>query len=80
MVAQGGLGFLRRHKKLLGSVKWVLFGLWFGLLVGFSQPVMGLRPLRERARSWGDEVGIENFIDSFKCFLKKKKLILFCFK
>ncbi|KAK3033307.1 hypothetical protein RJ639_033775 [Escallonia herrerae] len=31
----------------------VVFGVWFGFAI--LRPVAGLRPLRERARSWGDE-------------------------
>ncbi|KAM7249322.1 hypothetical protein ACFE04_016854 [Oxalis oulophora] len=37
----------------LGFVIWVLVGLWFCLVV--LRPVHGLRPLKETARSWGDE-------------------------
>ena len=55
MVALGNLGFLCFRRRRLGLFKWVVFGLWFGLLL--LQPVVSLRPLRERARSWGDEVG-----------------------
>ncbi|XP_010526511.1 PREDICTED: transmembrane E3 ubiquitin-protein ligase 1 [Tarenaya hassleriana] len=48
---------LRKQQNLrvwgLGFVLRVLFGLsiWFAV----SQPAAGLRPIRERARSWGDE-------------------------
>jgi hypothetical protein len=41
----------------LGFVVWIVFWLWF-VFLGLLQPVVGLRPLRERARSWGDEVCI----------------------
>ncbi|KAJ0111183.1 hypothetical protein Patl1_02288 [Pistacia atlantica] len=47
----GSMWFQRRRK--LGFLVRVLFGLWFGFAV--LQPVGALRPLRERARSWGDE-------------------------
>lgn len=39
----------------IGFLFRVVFGLWICFVV--SRPVDGLRPLRERARSWGDEVG-----------------------
>ena len=35
----------------------ICFGLWFAFAV--FHPVLGLRPLRERSQSWGDEVSIE---------------------
>ncbi|XP_011029040.1 PREDICTED: uncharacterized protein LOC105128890 [Populus euphratica] len=38
----------------LGFVVWIVFLLWF-VFLGLLQPVVGLRPLRERAQSWGDE-------------------------
>ena len=38
----------------LGFVVRIVLGLLVCLV--FFQPVTGLRPLRERARSWGDEV------------------------
>ncbi|KAG6742373.1 hypothetical protein POTOM_053244 [Populus tomentosa] len=38
----------------LGFVVWIVFWLWF-VFLGLLQPVVGLRPLRERAQSWGDE-------------------------
>ncbi|PON74860.1 RING/U-box superfamily protein [Trema orientale] len=53
MVAKRNLGFGCCRRRRLGLVNWVVFGLWLGLLV--LQPVASLRPLRERARSWGDE-------------------------
>jgi hypothetical protein len=40
----------------LGSVGWI-FWLWF-VLLGLLQAVVGVRPLRERAQSWSDEVCI----------------------
>lgn len=48
------------ERRGLGFVFRIVFGLWIGFVL--SRPVAGLRPLRERARSWGDEVGIDNFI------------------
>jgi hypothetical protein len=52
--------FLWFGRRGLGFVLRIVFGFWVGFLL--TQPVAGLRPLRERARSWGDEVGIANFI------------------
>lgn len=53
---------LARCLKMLEPVcyrKWflcrVILELWVALVV--FRPVAGLRPLRETARSWGDEVG-----------------------
>lgn len=48
------------ERRGLGFVFRIVFGFWIGVVL--SRPVTGLRPLRERARSWGDEVGIRNFI------------------
>ncbi|KAJ6683385.1 hypothetical protein OIU85_007106 [Salix viminalis] len=45
-------GFLWRRR--FGFVGWIVFWLWF-VFLGLLQPVVGLRPLRERAQSWGDE-------------------------
>lgn len=45
--------FWRFERRGLGFVFRIVFGLWLCLVL--SQPVAGLRPLRERARSWGDE-------------------------
>ncbi|XVE66182.1 hypothetical protein DITRI_Ditri08aG0060000 [Diplodiscus trichospermus] len=54
MVARGYLGSLWiSRKRRLGLVFRVVFGLWFGFVL--LKPVAGLRPIRERARSWGDE-------------------------
>lgn len=50
------LYFLRFKRKKYGVLLRVLFSLWF-ILEGIC-PVMGVRPLRERYRSWGDEVSI----------------------
>ncbi|XP_044466757.1 transmembrane E3 ubiquitin-protein ligase FLY2-like [Mangifera indica] len=47
----GSVWFQRRRK--LGFLVRILFGLWFGFAI--LKPVGALRPLRERARSWGDE-------------------------
>ncbi|KAJ6420441.1 hypothetical protein OIU84_027890 [Salix udensis] len=44
--------FLWRRR--FGFVGWIVFWLWF-VFLGLLQPVVGLRPLRERAQSWGDE-------------------------
>ncbi|KAJ4729778.1 transmembrane E3 ubiquitin-protein ligase 1-like [Melia azedarach] len=55
MVTWENLGFfwlLLRGRKL-GLLVHFFFGLWFCLAV--LKPVAALRPLRERARSWGDE-------------------------
>lgn len=41
------------ERRGLGFVFRIVFGLWIGFVL--SRPVAGLRPLRERARSWGDE-------------------------
>jgi biotin transporter BioY len=53
----------------------------FGFLVGFllTRPVAGLRPLRERARSWGDEVGFTNFILSC-CSIMVLLMFSFCLR
>ncbi|XP_057954431.1 transmembrane E3 ubiquitin-protein ligase FLY1 isoform X2 [Malania oleifera] len=45
--------FCRLERWRLGVLGRVLFCLWVALLC--FKPVEGLRPLRERARSWGDE-------------------------
>ncbi|XP_022764102.1 transmembrane E3 ubiquitin-protein ligase 1-like isoform X1 [Durio zibethinus] len=47
----GSLWISRRRR--LGFVFRVVFGLWLGIVL--LKPVAGLRPIRERARSWGDE-------------------------
>ncbi|XWS39448.1 hypothetical protein CRYUN_Cryun18bG0054900 [Craigia yunnanensis] len=47
----GSLWISRRRR--LGFVFRVVFGLWFGFVL--LKPVTGLRPIRERARSRGDE-------------------------
>ncbi|EEF44406.1 transmembrane E3 ubiquitin-protein ligase FLY2 [Ricinus communis] len=41
------------ERRRLGFVFKLVFGLWFGFVV--LRPVAGVRPLKERARSWGDE-------------------------
>ncbi|CAI0385468.1 unnamed protein product [Linum tenue] len=47
--------YLCSHKRRgLGFVYWIVFSLWFGFVV-LLRPVVGLRPLREQRRSWGDE-------------------------
>ncbi|KAL5571153.1 hypothetical protein UlMin_020750 [Ulmus minor] len=46
------MGFLSCCWRKLGFVKWLVL-LCFGFLL--LRPAVGLRPLRERARSWGDE-------------------------
>lgn len=56
MVASEGLGFWLRKRRGLGFLLQIVFGWWAVLL--FLHPVAGLRPLRERTRSWGDEVCI----------------------
>ncbi|KAM7503430.1 hypothetical protein LguiB_002334 [Lonicera macranthoides] len=43
----------RLEMKRLGFLLRIVFGLWFCLAI--LRPVTALRPLRERARSWGDE-------------------------
>ncbi|XP_030482962.1 transmembrane E3 ubiquitin-protein ligase FLY2 isoform X2 [Cannabis sativa] len=53
MVAKRYLGFGFFSKRRLGLLNWVVFGFWLALLL--LQPVASVRPLRERARSWGDE-------------------------
>lgn len=53
------LGFLWSQRRKLRFLYWVAF--WLCVALVLFQPVAGLRPLRERARSWGDEVGIRIF-------------------
>lgn len=55
MVAGENLGSSWFCRRSLGFLHRVVLGLWVGFLLW--SPVVGLRPLRERARSWGDEVG-----------------------
>ena len=55
--------FWRFERRGLGFVFRIVFGLWLCLVL--SQPVAGLRPLRERARSWGDEVGFQKSVFNF---------------
>lgn len=64
MVATKGLEFWLCKRRGLGFLlQQIVFGWWVFLV--FLRPVAGLRPLRERTRSWGDEVcigiGIINF-------------------
>uniref|UniRef100_M1B2P9 RING-type E3 ubiquitin transferase n=1 Tax=Solanum tuberosum TaxID=4113 RepID=M1B2P9_SOLTU len=47
------LYFLRLKRRNYGVLFRILFSLWF--ILGRIFPVMGVRPLRERYRSWGDE-------------------------
>ncbi|ONI17124.1 hypothetical protein PRUPE_3G139300 [Prunus persica] len=47
------LGFLWSQRRKLRFLYWVAF--WLCVALVLFQPVAGLRPLRERARSWGDE-------------------------
>ena len=54
MVTREYLGSLWISRRRLWFVFRVVFGLWFGFVL--LTPVAGLRPIRERARSWGDEV------------------------
>lgn len=51
------------ERRGLGFVFRIVFGLWVGFVL--SRPVAGLRPLRERARSWGDEVGFRKSVFNF---------------
>lgn len=51
--------------KRLGFLLRIVFGLWFCLAI--LRPVTALRPLRERARSWGDEVSVKLINSSFVC-------------
>jgi hypothetical protein len=51
------------ERRGLGFVFRFVFGLWVGFVL--SRPVAGLRPLRERARSWGDEVGFRKSVFNF---------------
>jgi hypothetical protein len=53
MVADGNLGSLWFRRRRFGFLHRVVLGLWVGFLL--LRPVVGLRPLRERSRSWGDE-------------------------
>ncbi|KAE8673015.1 RING/U-box superfamily protein isoform 2 [Hibiscus syriacus] len=54
MTTRDFLDFLWIPKRgRLGFVFRVVFGLWF--CFSMLKPVAGLRPIRERARSWGDE-------------------------
>ncbi|BFG25242.1 hypothetical protein CerSpe_115160 [Prunus speciosa] len=47
------LGFLWSQRRKLRFLYWVAF--WLCVALVLFQPVAGLRPLRERARTWGDE-------------------------
>lgn len=47
------LDFYRLKRVNLGFLSRICFGLWLAFAV--FQPVLGLRPLRERSQSWGDE-------------------------
>lgn len=56
------MGMSKRGERILG-LQWrkklgFVFKVILGLLVCFTlfEPATSLRPLRERARSWGDEV------------------------
>ncbi|GMJ13070.1 FLYING SAUCER 1 [Hibiscus trionum] len=53
MITREYLDFLWISRRRLGFVFRVVFGLWFYFVM--LKPVAGLRPIRERARSWGDE-------------------------
>lgn len=66
MVTWRNLSFLwlQRGKRELGFLVRAVFGLW--LVFAVLRPVDGLRPLRERARSWGDEVSTGFVSISFK--------------
>lgn len=57
MVADGNFCLICCRRSRVGLLNWVVLGLWVGFV--FLQPVVGLRPLRERALSWGDEVCIQ---------------------
>uniref|UniRef100_A0A2P2KX05 RING-type E3 ubiquitin transferase n=1 Tax=Rhizophora mucronata TaxID=61149 RepID=A0A2P2KX05_RHIMU len=68
MVSCGNLGALCFHGRTGGSGfrfgfgVWVVLGLWFGFAV--LRPVVGLRPLRERPRSWGDQLLFAKKVES----------------
>ncbi|KAL4361352.1 hypothetical protein GQ457_04G005720 [Hibiscus cannabinus] len=53
MITGEYLDFLWISRRRLGFVFRVVFGLWLCFVM--LKPVAGLRPIRERARSWGDE-------------------------
>ncbi|KAK9285956.1 hypothetical protein L1049_025158 [Liquidambar formosana] len=53
MVVTENLGFSQSGRRGLGFVFRVVLGIWVGFML--FQPAMALRPLRERARAWGDE-------------------------
>lgn len=56
MLGDDKLGFSWYPRRRIWLLNRVVFGLWIGFVL--LQPVVGLRPLRERTRSWDDEVGI----------------------
>lgn len=65
MVADGNLGSLWFRRRSFCFLHRVVLGLWVGFLL--LRPVVGLRPLRERARSWGDEVSFFKILSSYCC-------------
>lgn len=58
MVSCEGFGVLRWRQ--LGFIVRFVFGLWFAFAV--LKPAAALRPLRDRTRSWGDEVCVFIFL------------------
>lgn len=64
MFAREDLGLMWISKRRrLGFVARLLLGLWFSLVL--LKPVAGLRPIREKAGTWGDEVRSLNFYSFF---------------
>lgn len=56
MVGAEKLDYWLFKRRGLGFVFQIVYGWWIVLL--FLRPVAALRPLRERTRSWSDEVCI----------------------
>lgn len=62
MVSREGFGCSEFQRSGFRYFSRTVFALWVVHFLVF-QPVDGLRPLRERARSWGDEVcGLYSYI------------------
>ena len=55
MMSRDGFGCSEYQRSGFGCFSRTILALWAVHILVF-QPVDGLRPLRERARSWGDEV------------------------
>lgn len=60
----------------LGFVEFQII-FWLSIWLAFPQQAAGLRPIREKARTWSDEVYIfiidgYSKVSSFRCFPEKK--------